>query len=146
MDCCDDEAYPIWLPALRQDMDLWPLLNAGKSNLRKKILRAQHAILLASVSGLELGSQVEELTVNSHEDPEDCASFYKRIFDCREQMMRHYYDDVDKALAPVAKLLQSNLVLDRTGFGAGEGPYEDVFLCAELEDEDMPWDDAEFDW
>lgn len=142
----DDEAYPIWLPALRQDMDLWPLLNAGKSNLRKKILRAQHAILLASVSGLELGSQVEELTVNSHEDPEDCASFYKRIFDCREQMMRHYYDDVDKALAPVAKLLQSNLVLDRTGFGSGEGPYEDVFLCAELEDEDMPWDDAEFDW
>jgi len=38
------------------------------------------------------------------------------------------------------------LVLDRTGFGAGEGPYHDTYLCAELEDEDMPWDAAEFDW
>jgi hypothetical protein len=142
----DDDFYSIWLPALRQDMDLWPLLNAGKSNLRQKILRAQHAILLASIVGrLELGSQVS-LTVGSPEDPEDCAGFYKRLFDRREQMMRSYYDDLDETLAPVATLLQSNLVLDRTGFGAGEGPYKNTFLCAELEDEDMPWDAAEFDW
>ena len=79
-------------------------------------------------------------------DPEDSASFYKSFFDRRKQYRRDYYEGVDETFASVAKLLQSNLVLDRTGFGAGEGPYHDTYLCAELEDEDMPWDAAEFDW
>jgi hypothetical protein len=93
----DDGFYSIWLPGLRQDTDLWPLLNAGKSNLRQKILRAQHAILLASLVGrLELGSQAS-LTLGSPEDPEDCAGFYKCLFDRREQMMRSYYDDLHKS-------------------------------------------------
>ena len=142
----EDGFYEMSLPALRQDMGLWPLLNAGKSILRKKIIRAQHAILVASIGGrLEIGLQASMLD-DIYEDPEDCAGFYKRFFDRREQMSRSHYDDVDETLAPVAKLLQSNLALDRTGFGAGEGPYQNTYLCAELEDEYMPWDATEFDW
>ena len=142
----DDDFLSIWLPALRQDKDIWSLLNAGKSNLRQTILRAQHAILLAAIAG-RLEKCLEELIMSDfYGDPEDSASFYKSFFNRRKQYRRDYYEGVDETFASVAKLLQSNLVLDRTGFGAGEGPYHDTYLCAELEDEDMPWDAAEFDW
>ena len=142
----DDYFLSIWLPALRQDKDLWSLLNAGKSNLRQMILRAQHAILLAAIAGrLEFSPKAPMMT-EFYGDPDDCAGLYKVFCDRRHQMWRDYYEDVNETFAPVAKLLQSNLVLDRTRFGAGEGPYHDTYLCAELEDEDMPWDATEFDW
>jgi hypothetical protein len=134
----DDDFLSIWLPALRQDKDLWSLLNAGKSNLRQMILRAQHAILMAARAGhLEFGLEGPIMT-EFYGDPDDCAGLYKGFFDRRQQMWCDYYEDVDETFAPVAKLLESNLVLDRTGFGAGEGPYHDTYLCAELKDEDKP--------
>lgn len=42
-------------------------------------------------------------------------------------------------------LLKSKLVLDK-GHQAGVGDCEDCFLCAEVEDEDLPWDVDENDW
>lgn len=48
-------------------------------------------------------------------------------------------------LGAVSSLLTNNLVLDQTRFGPGEGNYKREFLCAEIADEDMPWDDA-VDW
>jgi len=46
----------------------------------------------------------------------------------------------------LSDLLRNNLVLDQAGRVAGWGDEEDCFLCAEIEDEDLPWDPEEHDW
>jgi hypothetical protein len=43
-------------------------------------------------------------------------------------------------------LMKNNLVLDRSGDGAGEGVHIDRFLCASIDDEDLPWDPKQTDW
>lgn len=42
-----------------------------------------------------------------------------------------------RLLSTLDDLLRSNLVLDQTGWNAGEGPYEYYFLCADIPDEKM---------
>ena len=42
-------------------------------------------------------------------------------------------------------LLANNLVGDREAV-AGVGWYAESFLCATIDDEDLPWDQAEMDW
>ena len=46
----------------------------------------------------------------------------------------------------LSDLLRNNLVLDQAGRVAGEGDEKDCFLCAKIEDEDLPWDPEEHDW
>ncbi|CZR63412.1 uncharacterized protein PAC_13309 [Phialocephala subalpina] len=43
-------------------------------------------------------------------------------------------------------VMVNNLVLDKSGCGAGEGPYLTYLLCANIKDEDLPWDRDEVDW
>ena len=52
-------------------------------------------------------------------------------------------DDVIDQFDAVPK---KNLLLDREGREAGAGDWEDYFFCAEIEDDDLPWDITEVDW
>lgn len=51
-------------------------------------------------------------------------------------------------LETLKPLLQSKLVLDRSGFYAGGsvGSYMSSFLCTEIRDEDLPWDVNQIVW
>lgn len=44
------------------------------------------------------------------------------------------------------QLLKNNLRLDRSGLGAGEGRYQHHFLCASMEDTNLPWNRDQSDW
>jgi hypothetical protein len=55
-------------------------------------------------------------------------------------------DDVDIDPLYLSGLLRNNLVLDQAGRVAGEGSERECFLCAKIEDEDLPWDPEEHDW
>jgi hypothetical protein len=70
-------------------------------------------------------------------------SFFHRIFE-REDLPL----DVSMSDLNIPGLLRNNLVLDRSPRSPGEsdGEDEEYFLCAEIEDEDLPWDLEEFDW
>ncbi|KAF8865233.1 hypothetical protein BDZ45DRAFT_668679 [Acephala macrosclerotiorum] len=46
----------------------------------------------------------------------------------------------------VYELLSSKLVLDNGFHEAGRGDHKDFFFCAEISDEDLPWDASETDW
>jgi hypothetical protein len=46
----------------------------------------------------------------------------------------------------VGPLLENNLKLSKGMEGAGQGVYKDCFLCAEIEDEDLPWNPLEIDF
>jgi hypothetical protein len=61
-----------------------------------------------------------------------------------------YGDDLpdDGSTDPLylSELLWNNLVLGLAGRVAGMGDEEDCFLCAKIDDEDLPWDPEEHDW
>jgi hypothetical protein len=133
--------YTLSLPALRNDKDLWLVLNEGKSSLRKKILRTQHFILMICLD--------KDLEEDLRLDMRDayCQKSWA-YFSLRFRKLLAVLDEKKhvSAIRSIEGLLQNNLALDRTNFGAGEGPYRERYLCAELADEDMPWDADESDW
>jgi len=57
-------------------------------------------------------------------------------------------EDIDMDDLNIPDLLRNNLVLDRTTRlpGKDHTTDEDYFLCAEIDDEDPPWDLNETDW
>jgi hypothetical protein len=46
----------------------------------------------------------------------------------------------------LAHLFKKNLLLDKSGATAGFDKYIEYFLCAEIDDEDLPWDINQKDW
>jgi hypothetical protein len=80
----------------------------------------------------------------SREDP----AFFKAP---KEQMQRQQASNSDFWVfeilsSAVDKLMVNTLVLDQTGWAAGEGGYQDYFLCADIFDEDMPWNPDAIDY
>ncbi|TGO58444.1 hypothetical protein BCON_0055g00260 [Botryotinia convoluta] len=61
---------------------------------------------------------------------------------CRYFHDEHYSGEIDEVLT---KVLASNLILHPSKLGAGQGKFEDYFLCAEITGKDLPWDEEE-DW
>ncbi|TVY46256.1 hypothetical protein LOCC1_G004347 [Lachnellula occidentalis] len=51
-----------------------------------------------------------------------------------------------KLKALLNPFIKNFLVLDRSGVGAGEGPYKNSFLCFELSDQELPWDIKQRVW
>ena len=68
------------------------------------------------------------------------ASYYRK-----SQKTFHAQNGNQKSVA-LKKLLMSNLSLDRSGDEASAGIYTSSFLCADIPDEDLPWDSSELDW
>lgn len=68
---------------------------------------------------------------------DESARIFKGILShiAEDEEFAYLEDSVQQALA-------NNLVLDRSRYGPGESEtrYERYFLCAELADDDMPWD------
>jgi hypothetical protein len=78
--------------------------------------------------------------------PTENRGFYlqlKKMLDMNGYIENPHLNSLQDALRD---LLVNNLVLDRTGYAAGEGDYESYFLCANVEEEEMPWDKGEVDW
>lgn len=141
-----DSLYAENLTALQDDKDVWLLLNQRVSHLRKMILEAQHEVLMASIQGYLQTDLYALVTDNFREDPEKSANFLRRVYERGDEVLQSDYEDMESTFPPIERLLRSNLALDQTGFGTGEGPYKYNFLCTELPDEDMPWDSTEVDW
>lgn len=69
------------------------------------------------------------------------------------QYYRAVYEDIGHGILSDFKhlllpLLKSNLKLDTSGeiSGQKDGKYAQCFLCAEIDDEDLPWDINQEDW
>jgi hypothetical protein len=77
--------------------------------------------------------------------PTQNAKFYRSL---KVEDANHHHEDWEQLGTALSRLLASNLVLDQTVFGAGdgEGLCNRSFLCAEISDEDLPWDSSEIDW
>ena len=73
------------------------------------------------------------------------AKFYRSL---KVEDANHHHEDWEQLGTALSRSPASNLVLDQTVFGAGddEGLCNGSFLCAEIPDEDLPWDPSEIDW
>jgi hypothetical protein len=150
------------LPNLRADNDIWRLLIEGQSRLRRRILQTQQYVLMSRLtSGYKLDLKTfgsGQFDYSKHperldcDNPEESASFFRCLleeykpFSIRAKDPWFEDEKLGDLLFHLESLLESKLVLDRTGFGAGQGPYESCFLCTDLSDADMPWDSAQVDW
>lgn len=128
------------------DKDLLRLVYQGYSQVCSKLLKVnQQALRVLTVKDRCFEKVVRDMgeEINSDTNPTTEASYFRRLMD---YLKAAEGDAADSHLMKTLEdLLQNNLVLDRSGFGAGQGPFEG-FLCAEISDEEMPWDPSEIDW
>ncbi|CAG8954510.1 hypothetical protein HYFRA_00004423 [Hymenoscyphus fraxineus] len=131
------------------------LIEREYARVSKLLARCSHLLLLRILDGRlwEIGEMVPA--------PEDesawrSADFYHRIrLRIIEKLEGIHYrfirpetrEALDKLRQSIDELLQNNLVLDQSHCGPGElGMHEHAFLCAEISDDDLPWDTSEIDW
>ena len=83
--------------------------------------------------------EAETLAINSmSESFISQPLYYHNLYTCTL-----FNQNLYEAIAPI---LKDNLMLVRRESSTGHNLYDDFFLCAEIEAEDLPWDITEFDW
>jgi hypothetical protein len=75
--------------------------------------------------------------MHANEDDRLNLPFYYRQLCNYNVTSRRSLETFTRVLAP---LFKKNLLLDWSGVAAGHGNYSQHFLCAEIDDEDLPWD------
>jgi hypothetical protein len=141
---------------LRRDDAIWKLLHAGHAILERRMLKVNQAIfsLMKVDEYWYMDWNTVRLKVEEGADPDQTCVFYQAL---RQQLRARpagivYRDPenvrgaLDNLLFALDKLLENNLVLDQSGYNAGEGTYSLSFLCANIADEDMPWNSDEIDF
>lgn len=66
--------------------------------------------------------------------------YYRKLY---TYLGRGIPDSYEPLLKPLVK---NNLCLDRSGEVSGQGSYAQYFLCADISDEDLPWNVHQDDW
>lgn len=151
-----DSDYLDEMENLKKDDAIWNLIVAGHAKLQRKILMVNQAMFaLMKVDEYWYADwDMVRMKVNGDVDPDQMCIFYQKL---RQQLrarpayivyrepegVRAAQTDLFTALD---KLLKNNLVLDQSGYNAGEGPYAFSFLCANIADEHMPWNAEEIDF
>ncbi|KAE8442587.1 hypothetical protein EG329_003074 [Mollisiaceae sp. DMI_Dod_QoI] len=121
------------------------------SELMRLVMRESHAIYIRTMdTQLVLLRNRDEAALargilNDDESETMDAKFYRAIME-RLQDDDPWYVGYQELRKPLDALLQNNLMLDHNGSLPGMYPYEDCFLCANVSDEEMPWNRDEVDW
>lgn len=84
-------------------------------------------------------------------DPSSSASFYRGLYrewpsSTTSDSNYHARPLLASAKEALADVLKNKLVLDRRSIHAGDGKYHEQFLCAEVNDLELPWDVSADDW
>ncbi|TGO38519.1 hypothetical protein BHYA_0073g00280 [Botrytis hyacinthi] len=121
------------------DMDLRIRVLVAYGSVCDKLVTANHKLiqmvaLYYIYNNDKIYSELHDIAI-SH-----CSSltdYYRAFYDKR------YSTEIDEVLS---KVLTSNLILDPSKLGAGQGRFKDYFVCAEITDKELPWDEEEEDW
>lgn len=131
---------------LKNDKELWLLLTEGYARMCQLLLKAHQAFVISTVQ--RYWSPQQPLPKIRDEAPEESAAFFKALKEQLQGQIARGVEDlhIRNLHAAVDKLMINNLVLDQTGYGSGEGPYKWCFLCADVPDDEMPWNPNETDY
>lgn len=136
---------------LKRDKRLWRLLSDGYANLNQRILKVHHKLLnLVLRRTISFHALVELLPGRLMTDPQESADAFRtlriELAKLRAEVNMSGNVNLEELSTLVDDLMVNNLVLDQTGYDVGEGPFETIFLCADIGDEVMPWDSEETDY
>jgi hypothetical protein len=128
---------------LLEDNELKKLASNAYAKLALQISQADAKIRLyihrAPGTCREIRDRVEATSMGIGFEESFCQPlYYRNLYNC-ESFGQILYETI-------APLLKNNLMLERRGPSTGDNLYDDFFLCAAIEDEDLPWDITEFDW
>lgn len=131
-------------PAWAEHPDLERLVVSEAGSLNYKVMTVlQHLVMAPDLL-------LETRRANIHPDvdlnPIHDVEFFRRLADYIKNRISKP-PDVIRLLSLLSGLLESNLVLDhRTDQVFGVTIYDSHFLCAEIADQDLPWDANEFEF
>ncbi|TGO24344.1 hypothetical protein BPAE_0105g00100 [Botrytis paeoniae] len=119
------------------DMDLRIRVLVAFGSICDKLNTANHK-LIKLIATFRLDHKMhQELRSFVFRSSPSLAVYYRYFHD------EHYSGEINEILT---KVLTSNLILDPSKLGAGQGKFKDYFLCAEITDKELPWDEEEEDW
>jgi len=131
----------IWSQHIREDPVLSGLIFSAHAVLVLGVLKASQWLLADSIRSIVRRHNPGLLDYNK--PPTATAAFYRAVQN-RAEMPNASYEWGPLRVA-LEDVLKSSLVLDKSGFGAGQGPYADYLLSASIKDEELPWDPNEID-
>ncbi|KAE8448673.1 hypothetical protein EG329_009099 [Mollisiaceae sp. DMI_Dod_QoI] len=131
------------LNRLKHDPELLSLISASHIDLCRALLELNQEILLMIVEREEEDILSVDNGPNRMRRPTRNAAYYRALETQFE--LKDFSDDCPMLWRAFGNLFKNNLIFDRSGLGAGEGPYQ-YFLCASIKDEDLPWDPKEVDF
>ncbi|KAF7946303.1 hypothetical protein EAE96_009304 [Botrytis aclada] len=119
------------------DMDLRIRVLVAYGSICDKLLTANVKLIRLLASFSRDSSLLGELRSMALEHHFSLAVYYRQFYD------KHFSSNLDEILTAV---LASNLILDPSKLGAGQGKFKNYFLCAKIADKDLPWDEEDEDW
>ncbi|KAI9648197.1 hypothetical protein NHQ30_002829 [Ciborinia camelliae] len=141
--------HPPWTEKFDDDKELKLafMMGIGRVDWLKTIADNQILRLMGS-----LGSLRHLVMGSGEENPMHSAYFYRTV---RDFILAE--GDFDENCECLEDLLENKLVFDRTGgrvgdsylyfdYGGFQSNDERLFLCAEIRDEDLPWDRSSIEW
>jgi hypothetical protein len=126
-----------------QDVHLKQLVRASYNKICAKVVKFQTKLMeYTGYYGSAANDHISELAEECWDNPLDSVlpklyrKFLDRDYGLAGRGLRVALDD----------LLENKLTFDRSAVAGGDYPFNEYFLCATVEDEDLPWDPTETDW
>jgi len=92
---------------------------------------------MTRIANEDLASRLAKVEYNGGTE---LPEYFRQV---RMQYWEDWDDDLKEALSAV---LKNNLTYAGAGYEAGGEPYLGYFLCATVDDDDLPWDRTQTDW
>jgi len=140
------------MEAFADDKELLGLIISAHYSICKVLAKVNMGILQLILANEEarlkcfdiltaLKQKMYPTTMDATTSPFRTAPFYLDVYKAIDTMGLLYYNGLEEVLYA---LLKNNLMMDPTKTLAGEDWVG--FLCAEVADEDLPWDRTQTDW
>jgi hypothetical protein len=128
----------------RHDQKISKLITATRNGIGYEIARAESKIkrLVAQYGHLQI-----EINKVKLQEYSSLPEYFRRLKEGRgEYGYCDYRNERDEFEGALDTLLGNNLKFGGSKYLSGEEPLEDYFLCATIDDDDLPWDHTQADW
>ncbi|TVY41343.1 hypothetical protein LOCC1_G005648 [Lachnellula occidentalis] len=133
--------------SLDHNLELASAVTASYNRLQIQSLKVMYNILRTTRESASLAETFKRAIRSlDYDAPNGTAQFFRTIY--AEWPDRFLITDAKSSLEDLLsnKLILAKLVPNTKPFQAGAGAYEKKFLCASIEDHELPWDREAVDW
>lgn len=107
----------------------------------RKILKAHYTLLTCPSNARSLGSNMSSAAWTARASSFDETVLLPKFFQAVFQNTQDWGSSEE-----ITELLSNNVTLDRRVLVVGDRYKPDSFFCAQIDDEDLPWDVNQIEW